>query len=133
MTGTCDLCGRTTDDLYEVEINGHRFVVCSECKDLGKVIKKLGQSPSKPKIKIERPKERISEEDLWEDEELEENEQLIKKLRTYMSKNGLSVDELARKIQVKDSILRRVLNNDLIAPDDVVQKIKKFLKKENYL
>ncbi len=114
----CELCGKRTKDLYKVEIEGTEMVVCKECSRYGKVIGKYSTTP-KPrpvkKVKIEEKEEII----------IPEYAEIVRSVR---EREGLSIEEFAKKIGERESTLRSIERGEIL-PDE--KFIKKFEKQFN--
>ncbi len=113
----CEICGRKSENLYLVELEGAQMVACSECSKGTKVIEQLSSSK---KIEIaKRPQKAVEEYSL-----IENYGKVIKRARDMM---GLPVKVLAEKINEKESTLLRVENEDSLPDDKLSRKLEKQL------
>lgn len=112
----CELCGKeaqTKRILYQ----GMQLLACEECSALGTEIKQA--APKAHKVMIAREKE-------LHETELEEGiASIIRKAR--QGKN-LTIEELAKKIFEKDSLLRRIESGKLEPSDSVARRLERALE-----
>ncbi len=105
----CELCGRKTDRLYTVRIEGAVLRVCERCAGLGEPVKEK--------------KKRAVREERWE----EVVEGYGRKIREARVRKGMDVKELASRAGVKESFLRKVEHEEIPLPIDVAKKLERLL------
>lgn len=126
----CEICGKSVSEHNPIrsKIEGSVMVVCSECAKLGKIQK----TPPKPKF-IQKQKnkqsspsktKKYSRNDEPTEELIEGFENKIKKSRE--SKNW-SLEDLARKVNEKVSVISKIESGKLIPDNKVTQKLEKTL------
>lgn len=115
----CELCGRETNKIFVVEIEEAILEVCEECAKKGRIvrIKDTKISPKKEKPKIV---------DFEDELELIENYGAV--IREAREKLNMSIEELAKKIGEKDSLLRKIEKEEIVPSDKLVEKLERFLK-----
>lgn len=112
----CDLCGKSTD-LVNAVVEGSMLSVCKNCAKFGNVVEV--KKPVVDKQVFEVQKEQVF------DEIVEGYGEKIKKART---EKNLTQDDLAKKIAVKESVIRKIETEE-IKPDLVTaKKLENFLK-----
>ena len=113
----CELCGKKSE-LFRAKIEGTIVDVCEKCSKFGEIIERVIKEEEN-KIVKQRTKEEIIEE--------------IRKgygaiIKNAREKLGLKQEELARKINEKESLIHK-LENELVEPSlKLAEKLEKFLK-----
>ncbi|MEE9323921.1 MAG: helix-turn-helix domain-containing protein [Candidatus Aenigmarchaeota archaeon] len=111
----CEVCGRPVSDIKRAEIDGVILEVCDNCV-------KLGKEMSEPRKVILRKR---MVETLEEGGELADD--FAEKVRKARNSRNLKQDEVAEKIGLSPSLLRRVENG--FRPDEkTAMKIQRFYK-----
>ncbi len=121
----CEVCGSEVKKGFRVIIEGSEVTVCKNCKELGV------ESPLKPpqtsfmKKSVNRGsiKSLRKSEPIIFTEELIENFNLI--IKREREKRGWSQGDLARKIQEKESLIRKIENADIIPEPEVIEKLER--------
>ncbi len=116
----CELCGRSADDMYVVEVDGVKMQVCRACTRHGKFIGKVRREQPTP---IRKPHKMTEEE--------EEVEMLVPdygdRIRKKRNELGLKREELAKKLNETESVIRRLEHGDMVPDDKLVRKLEKTL------
>ncbi|AEA47008.1 multiprotein bridging factor aMBF1 [Archaeoglobus veneficus] len=118
----CEICGREIKGRgFKVIVEGSEVTVCARCKEHGAVKpEKIDQGVKKlvlkKKQKLSRPVEFT--------EELIENYHLI--IKREREKRGWSQEVLAKKIQEKASLVRKIENAEITPEPEVVEKLEKL-------
>jgi len=119
----CEVCGREIRGKgFKVLIEGSEVTVCRNCRSLGseKPIERVGQKDVKKIILRKRtPSKRIEFE-----EELLDNYNLI--IKREREKRGWSQEVLAKKIQEKESLIRKIENAELTPEIEVIEKLERL-------
>ncbi|WP_457611856.1 multiprotein bridging factor aMBF1 [Methanocaldococcus sp.] len=128
----CELCGKLTDKLFKVMVEGSEMYVCKECLKFGKSPKSYSRVKKKPvakanneiKNKVRRVRKR---RDVFDNLPTlrEDYGDVIRKAR---EKLGLSIEELAEKLKMKATILHKFERYELEPSDEEIKKLEKFLK-----
>ena len=115
----CEICGKVTRKIFITEIEGIALRVCEECSKSGRILNIVEERKTikdKQKLKME----------FEEEYELVENYgKLIAEARKKMN---LSIEELAKKIGEKESLIRKIEREEIRPSDKVIEKLEKFLK-----
>jgi len=113
----CEICGKETDKLRKVYIEGVLLEVCEECAKLGKIIPEI-----KKKTEIRKSKE--------------EKEELVLKPRWYVAvrrclekelKKGLKMKDIASKWGIKETLLRKISRGDIEIDIPTAKKLEKIV------
>lgn len=107
----CEICGSTAEK--KAEIDGVLLSVCEKCAELGKVV----SVPAK--VAKKAPKE--TEDRRYVDPKYPE---IIKGAR---EKSGLKIEELATKINEKESVISRLETGHLSPTFELAKKLEDFL------
>ena len=102
----CDMCGKTTENLYTCQIEGTNLNVCKDCCKYGKVIKKV-KKPKQSKKKVHRKK--ISKEKIIQ----VINENYPNLIKNKREKLGLKQEELAIKLAERESLIRKIERGEI--------------------
>jgi putative transcription factor len=114
----CEICGKETNIIYVVEVEGAVMNVCAECSKGKKVIEKIDLSRQEKKVaKAVKEKEK-------ESEVIEHYGEAIRKAR---EKLGLPLNVLAERINEKASTLLRIEEEKTLPTDKVIKKLEKEL------
>ncbi|MEM3791583.1 MAG: multiprotein-bridging factor 1 family protein [Candidatus Micrarchaeaceae archaeon] len=113
----CEICGKETSEVYEVEVGGAKLIACKDCAKTAKGAKRIG-AEEKPRAK--KTKERKENEK----EIVEGYGKIIKEARQRM---GLELKVLAEKINEKESYLLRVEQEKTLPNETLVKKLEKEL------
>jgi len=114
----CEICGKETNIIYVVEVEGAVMNVCAECSKGKKVIDKIDLSKQEKKVaKAVKEKEK-------ESEVIEHYGEAIRKAR---EKLGLPLNVLAERINEKASTLLRIEEEKTLPTDKVIKKLEKEL------
>jgi len=120
----CDLCGKETNVLYRVIIEGSELLVCEECAKLGKTLGKIDYRTPPRKSLVQRLEK--AGRDLTEEELLVED--FGDKIRKARKELGLTREDLAKLVGIKVGLLAKIENNELIPEDKIRKKLEKILK-----
>jgi len=115
----CEICGKETKKIFIAEIEGIILRVCEECAKSGRILNIVEKGN---KIKERQKPKGKSEEEY----ELVENYgKLITEAREKMS---LSIEELAKKIGEKESLIRKIEREEIRPSDKIIERLEKLLK-----
>jgi putative transcription factor len=116
----CDVCG-SEGKLYKAIIESAQLNVCNECSKFGKVTGVVQQTSDKtaPEAKSSEPKTEIMEI------VVEDYAEKIKKKREQL---GLKQEELAKKINEKESLIQNIESGRYEPSIGLAKKIQGFLK-----
>ena len=125
----CEICGREIKGRsFKILLEGSEVTVCENCKDYGVEKPKVPQKkfarpivPSKPAVRAKKPSRSYSV-DLGD--ELVENFHLI--IKREREKRGWSQEELAKRIQEKVSLIKKIENAEITPEPEVVEKLERL-------
>ncbi len=112
----CELCGKKTDKLYTVIIEGVKMQVCEECAKFGKIVEE-----GEVTFELKEKKEEREEEELVEDWR-----EKIRKKVLEENKKGKSIEEIAKEWKVKESLLRGILGGDIEISLETAKKFERI-------
>jgi len=112
---TCELCGKSTDRLYKVYIEGAILNVCKDCLKYGKLIDEGGNIIKENKLKIKEIVGEVIDENY--------NKILIK----YREEHKLKQEDMAKLLGIKESLYKSIENKKIIPDINLAKKIEKTL------
>ncbi len=118
----CELCGNSSDEFYEVEIEGAKMIVCDVCSKYGKIIKRIDTDNQSNDLS---PKINSGLLDIGDWELRSDYPEIIKKA---MSSKSISINELSMKSGVEIVELQKILNGKIIPTEEVAHKLEKILR-----
>lgn len=116
----CEICGREISWGYLVEIEGAKLVACADCAERGVIIRKVWS-------RTEPRKRRIGEASDAEEKEVVLVEDYGRRIREARERAGLTVEELAKKLHVREGYLHKVEESELTPTDDLARRLEKIL------
>lgn len=129
----CEVCGRKIHgNPLTAEIEGARLTVCTECSKHGRIVpreemKLKATSPNqKAKLITTVPARKKPEAKVEITQEVVEGYPL--KIRQAREKLGLSHEDLAKKINEKESVIRKLETGKIEPNDMLVTKLEHALK-----
>jgi putative transcription factor len=118
----CEICGKGTKKIFLTEIEGVVLRACEECSKGGEVLSTISEN-NKPSI--ERKISKISNYQEGEYELIEDYGKVIGEARKRIE---ISLEELAKMIGEKESLIRKIEREEIRPPDKIINKLEKFLK-----
>jgi len=117
----CEMCGKKTE-LFKAIVEGTELKICDGCSKFGKITSRVKENFKKTKKKIE-----------IEQEELPEIIQIISsdysnKVKSSRESLGLKQEELAKKLNEKESIIHKIETGHFEPNISLARKLEKFLK-----
>ncbi len=116
------MCGKNTDNIFIVKIEGVEMNVCKQCTMYGQFIRKVRQEPklkeTKREISIAPRKETIFVID----------DKYGKKIKDAREKLGLKQEELAKKLNERESLIQKIESQHKEPSIDMARKLEKHLK-----
>ncbi len=116
----CEICGRKiVGKKHTIIVEGSELTVCERCKELG-----VEAKPAKAVVRVVK---RVSTKTkpIVEDYELVENFHEI--VRREREKRGWTQEELAKRIQEKATLIRKIEKGEITPEKEVVEKLEKVL------
>lgn len=119
----CDLCGKETDELFEVFIEGSKLHVCKDCAKYGRVIRKvsIGREENKPVGSFRRRKPKDEEKIYY----FADNFGKVVELARL--KKGLRQKDLAKILGIKESLLHSIETSSIEPSILLAKKIERIL------
>jgi len=112
---TCELCGKSTDKLYKVYIEGTILNVCKDCLKYGKSVNENENIIKENKLKIKEIVGEVIDENY--------NKILIK----YREEHKLKQEDMAKLLGIKESLYKSIENKKIIPDINLAKKIEKTL------
>ena len=116
----CEICGREISWGYLVEIEGARLVACADCAERGVIIRKVWDRPAESRKKRARS-------DQKEEKEIVLVQDYGRRIREGRERAGLTLEELAKRLHVREGYLHKVEEGELTPTDDLARKLEKVL------
>lgn len=113
----CFICGKETKKIFKIDVEGNLIEVCENCKSFGKVVF-IENLRKNTKTKINK---NISIEEF---ELIENYGDVIRRKREEL---GLSIEELAKKLGIKGSLLSKIEKCEIYPEEKTIDKIEKIL------
>lgn len=123
----CEVCGASGAS-KTAEVEGSEMTVCDECSSLGKVKSKPSKGKNKPK------KTKTTSTSSWKSS-VSDDEEVLKRdygkvVRRAREDAELTMEELAEKVSEKESVIRRIENEELKPGEGLSTKLEKELDVE---
>lgn len=113
----CEVCGRNSNDLYLVDIEGAQMTVCASCAKGKDILQEFSdREKPEPKLFKRAPKE-----------ELQVIDNFGAVIRHARESLGLPAKVLAERINEKESTLVRVEKGEMLPDDKLAKKLEKEL------
>lgn len=116
--GTCELCGKQSEKLFDIRVAGTDMKACSACKGMGK---SLEPSPNK----YHTFRHNVKGQNI---EEVVSN--YVSIINSALSKKGLNIHQLARAVNIKESTLNKYMTSKLKPDVSDARRLEKFLEVE---
>lgn len=119
----CEMCGRMVNEpLISISHYGERLSVCRQCFEEQKKKNLQKQVEPQPKAKTTKPSQNV-----WEPQ-YEVIDECAKAVKGAREKAGLSIQQLAMKLGIKESVLRRIEAGKLQPDLETARKLERFLR-----
>lgn len=119
----CEICGREIKGKgFKIVVEGSEVTVCRACRQYG-TEKKPSVASQQGARRVVLKKKRASTK-IEFTEELVENFHII--VRREREKRGWSQEQLAKKIQEKESLIKKIENAEITPEPEVVEKLEKL-------
>ena len=121
----CEICGRPIRGKgFKILVEGSEMTVCEDCKNYGIEKPKVSQKKSfAPRSVISKPANRPRDLSIDLGEELVENFHII--IRRERERRGWSQEDLAKKIQEKVSLIKKIENAEITPEPEVIEKLER--------
>ena len=116
----CEICGRKTDTLYIIEVEGAELTSCAKCSEGKDVVDTIGSDEGRAKAKgFSAAKAPVLEEELVDN--------FGDEIRKARERLGLPLNVLAERINEKESTLNRVEHGKMQPTVALTKKLEKQL------
>ncbi len=126
----CELCGKESDKLRKVVIEGSRLQVCSQCAKFGDVDQQDSEkSTTKSEIekRLKRRERRMKSRDVYDEETVDLAPDYPERIRKARNEREWNQEELAAKINEKKSVINKLESGDFRPDDALVKKLEREL------
>jgi putative transcription factor len=128
---TCEMCGKPLPLVATIEVEGARMRVCQGCQRFGRVVAPpaalAGTTREQISSRLERRQTRMTEKPV----PLESDEDLVEdfgeRVRKAREKRHLSLDDVARAINEKKSLLHKIETEHFFPDLHVTKKLEAAL------
>lgn len=136
----CEMCGRESESLVRVKVEGSVLEVCTPCSRFGKTLAPtpgaVGGGPTgggggnhDVQERLGSHQKRMTERDLYAElPDLELDPQWSRKVREAREKLGLTQEQFGAKINEKVSVVHKLESGGMVPPDALVKKLERTLK-----
>ncbi len=119
----CEICGREIKGKgFKVVVEGSEVTVCGSCKQYG--------TEKKPSVASQHGARRVVLKKRKASTKIEFKEELVENfhviVRREREKRGWSQEQLAKKIQEKESLIKKIENAEITPEPEVVEKLEKL-------
>jgi len=138
----CEMCGTESSSLTTTKVEGAELELCDECSDFGTEVRTESSSSSSTKYSTSSSSSSDSgtssasgstssgggsrRRDMFDD-----MDELVadydERIRTAREQRGLSQEELAKKLNEKASLIRKLERGDMLPSDEVQTKLEREL------
>lgn len=119
----CEICGREIKGKgFKIVVEGSEVTVCGSCRQFG-TEKKPSVASQQGARRVVLKKKRSSTKIEFKEELVEDFHIIIKRER---EKRGWSQEQLAKKIQEKESLIKKIENAEITPEPEVVEKLEKL-------
>jgi len=130
---SCELCGKATDKVTNVKVEGTILKVCADCAKFGDNVKAGGKdAPNRIVIqsRLENRERRMKTKDVYTQEE-QQVEELAddygERIRKGREAKGWKQEDLAHQMNERLSLVQKVERHDIKPDDALAKKIEKTL------
>jgi len=122
---TCQLCGKDTNSTVKAKIEGAVMKVCESCSEMGEKIKTKSKKSSKRSKKKRRKTSKTEEKVLANN--------YGKKIREEREEREMTMEELAKSMNEKTSVIQKVEQEELKPDKSLAGKLSKKLGIDLYV
>lgn len=128
----CELCGKETDKLNTVRIEGTMLKVCSDCSKFGDNVRTGAKdAPNRVVIqsRLDNRERRMKTKDVYQaEEEVEElADDYGERIRKGREAKGWKQEDLAHHMNERLTLVQKVERHDIKPDDALIKKIEKTL------
>lgn len=130
----CEMCGKEMASLLPVRIEGTILSVCRDCARFGDNVKAGGgkQQTAEHSViqaRLQNRERRMKSKDVYEtgEESIELAEDYSKRIKEAREKMGWKQEELAAKMNERESIVHKLESGGMHPDDALIKKVEKTL------
>lgn len=112
----CEICGRDSDEMYLISVEGTRLTVCRGCSGCGTFISKAESAPLRAAAVI------------TESPEIDLVDNCAGVIRAARQDAGMTQEELARKINESLNVIKKVEKGELQPTEKLSKKLEKHFR-----
>jgi putative transcription factor len=117
------LCGKRVPALNKIELEDAIVEVCDACSKFGRVVERAS-TPKKAYKPMQKP---VDLHGILKDEEVLFASNYGKRVKEARETRGLTRPDFAKKINERESIIRRIERQEMEPDDRLTEKIERFL------
>jgi putative transcription factor len=121
----CEMCG-TDGELFKVNIEGVNLNICRKCAKFGKVIERV-KEPSEIRARVTENKRVTVAKQAESETVFVITADYSAKIKTMREKLGLKQEELAKKINERDTLIHKIETGGIEPNIILARKLEKFL------
>lgn len=119
----CEICGREISGKgFKILVEGSEMTVCQSCKQYGSE-RELSVASQQGARRVVLKKRKSSSKIEFQDELIDGYHMIVKRER---ERRGWSQEQLAKKIQEKESLIKKIENAEITPEPEVVEKIERL-------
>ncbi len=119
----CELCGKEIRRGYLIRIEGATLIACEDCAERGEIIRPVTERTSR---REQVAPETVVEKDLVP---VEHYGMVVRKAR---EQRGMKIEDVAHRLGIPESTLRKIEEEKLVPPLDVARKLERFFNIQLY-
>jgi putative transcription factor len=131
----CELCGSEQDSLNKIKLEGTKLKACDSCQTMGETVdnnsggnsRKRSQTSKKSKTSSSSSRNRKSRA-----EKKKLHPKYGRKIKNARESEGITIESLSKKMNEKESRIRKIENQELKPDQDIGKKLQKHLSIEIY-
>jgi putative transcription factor len=137
----CEMCGKESDGLTRVLIEGSRLEVCAQCARFGTPLSppaatgvsggtsSRASSSTEVQERVGSYQKRMTERDLYTElPDRELDPEWSRRVREAREKLGLTQEQFGARINEKVSVVHKLESGAMDPPDELVRKLERVLK-----
>jgi len=121
----CEICGKEIKGKgFKIVVESSELTVCVRCKEYGvEELSTASQHGIARVVRRERKSEVRAKPIVFTEELVENYNEIVRRER---EKRGWSQEELAKRIQEKESLIRKIENAEITPEPDVIEKLERI-------
>lgn len=135
----CEMCGKDTDSLTPVRVEGSVLELCADCAKFGQAVVRPAAAVvtardrdddyPEPRAGIVLRPRRTEERDVFSDmPEMELSPDWSKRIRQQRERLGWTPEEFGKRLNEKKSLVLKLESGSFRPPDATLRKVERLLK-----